>query len=171
MCIAEKRLCARRNVALHTTLYRLPKPDECPENVYSFMLNCWAAEPTERPTFDDALRMIKPDVEARSPSMEVDGQSRRTLQTTTGFSGVSVVLFGPGSFTPSLVFVLTRVFVERPVLNPNSCGSNRRTGHGRFSRAAAPRIRVSEHDYMAPFPRLASDRDSAASGASATEAM
>ncbi|EHB15313.1 Tyrosine-protein kinase FRK [Heterocephalus glaber] len=32
--------------------YRLPQPPNCPEQFYSIMLECWNAEPTERPTFE-----------------------------------------------------------------------------------------------------------------------
>ncbi|XP_003781652.1 tyrosine-protein kinase FRK [Otolemur garnettii] len=32
--------------------YRLPQPSNCPQQFYSIMLECWNAEPKERPTFE-----------------------------------------------------------------------------------------------------------------------
>ena len=32
--------------------YRMPKPDTCPDPLYSIMLECWRSEPEERPTFE-----------------------------------------------------------------------------------------------------------------------
>lgn len=32
--------------------YRLPQPSNCPQQFYSIMLECWNAEPKQRPTFE-----------------------------------------------------------------------------------------------------------------------
>lgn len=32
--------------------YRLPQPETCPTPLYRLMLQCWCAEPGERPTFE-----------------------------------------------------------------------------------------------------------------------
>ena len=32
--------------------YRMPPPPSCPEALYQIMLDCWKADPDERPTFD-----------------------------------------------------------------------------------------------------------------------
>lgn len=30
---------------------RLPKPEDCPQDIYNVMLQCWAQKPDDRPTF------------------------------------------------------------------------------------------------------------------------
>eukprot|EP00878_Enallax_costatus_P019537 GHUV01020612.1.p1 GENE.GHUV01020612.1~~GHUV01020612.1.p1 ORF type:complete len:741 (+),score=196.55 GHUV01020612.1:582-2804(+) len=37
---------------------RLPKPPRCPREVYSLMIRCWAADPADRPCFDDILSIF-----------------------------------------------------------------------------------------------------------------
>ncbi|XP_028295036.1 tyrosine-protein kinase Blk [Gouania willdenowi] len=32
--------------------YRMPRPDDCPEELYDIMVMCWKQKPEERPTFD-----------------------------------------------------------------------------------------------------------------------
>uniref|UniRef100_A0A8C7XA13 Src-related kinase lacking C-terminal regulatory tyrosine and N-terminal myristylation sites n=1 Tax=Oryzias sinensis TaxID=183150 RepID=A0A8C7XA13_9TELE len=34
-----------------TSGYRLACPTRCPENIYKIMMDCWAAEPSKRPSF------------------------------------------------------------------------------------------------------------------------
>jgi serine/threonine protein kinase len=38
--------------------YRMPAPENCPENIYKIMLKCWAAEPSERPSFTELSQMF-----------------------------------------------------------------------------------------------------------------
>uniref|UniRef100_A0A8C6W092 Tyrosine-protein kinase n=2 Tax=Nothobranchius furzeri TaxID=105023 RepID=A0A8C6W092_NOTFU len=33
-------------------LYRMPQPDNCPEELYEIMMTCWRQKPEERPTFE-----------------------------------------------------------------------------------------------------------------------
>lgn len=40
--------------------YRMPRPDNCPEGLYSVMLWCWKENPEDRPTFD-YLRSVLED--------------------------------------------------------------------------------------------------------------
>lgn len=37
---------------------RLEKPDDCPEEVYSIMRDCWAYEPQDRPTFSQLFEVF-----------------------------------------------------------------------------------------------------------------
>jgi serine/threonine protein kinase len=38
--------------------YRMPQPEGCPDSVYTIMLQCWAADPTTRPTFTTLIAML-----------------------------------------------------------------------------------------------------------------
>jgi serine/threonine protein kinase len=42
-----------------STGYRLPKPRNCPEEVYEVMLSCWNESYAERPSFDNILNNWK----------------------------------------------------------------------------------------------------------------
>lgn len=40
--------------------YRLPKPDDCPDDLYQVMLSCWDEDPEKRPSFAQLhARMIQ----------------------------------------------------------------------------------------------------------------
>lgn len=39
--------------------YRLPQPLNCPQNLYSIMLQCWDAEPKQRPKFETLHRQLE----------------------------------------------------------------------------------------------------------------
>lgn len=45
------RMSMEETVRRITEGYRLERPDECPDAVYSIMLSCWHADPEQRPTF------------------------------------------------------------------------------------------------------------------------
>ena len=36
--------------------YRLPQPQNCPDELYSLMLHCWLPQATERRSFGDLIR-------------------------------------------------------------------------------------------------------------------
>jgi hypothetical protein len=38
--------------------YRHPKPVACPDALYSIMMDCWKAEPMDRPTFEHLYRTL-----------------------------------------------------------------------------------------------------------------
>mmetsp|Transcript_23883 Transcript_23883/g.33477 ORF Transcript_23883/g.33477 Transcript_23883/m.33477 type:complete len:928 (-) Transcript_23883:126-2909(-) len=38
--------------------YRLPKPNRCPDSVYVLMMQCWAEEPSDRPSFDEICNKL-----------------------------------------------------------------------------------------------------------------
>ena len=39
--------------------YRMPRPADCPEKLYSIMLNCWNSQFTERPSFSSLNQMLE----------------------------------------------------------------------------------------------------------------
>lgn len=38
--------------------YRLPQPENCPQDVHDLMMKCWEEERTERPSFNDLCGLI-----------------------------------------------------------------------------------------------------------------
>ncbi|XP_054755673.2 fibroblast growth factor receptor 2-like [Lytechinus pictus] len=38
--------------------YRMPKPDQCPDDIYDIMRACWHASPSERPTFTAIFKRL-----------------------------------------------------------------------------------------------------------------
>jgi len=38
--------------------YRMPSPADCPQEVYSIMLQCWQYDPEERPDFASIFKML-----------------------------------------------------------------------------------------------------------------
>ena len=37
----------------------LPRPDSCPEDVFSLLMRCWAKQPNERPAFVELFEFFK----------------------------------------------------------------------------------------------------------------
>lgn len=48
---------------------RLPRPEDCPQDIYNVMLQCWAHKPEDRPTFV-ALRDFLVEVGERGGGQE-----------------------------------------------------------------------------------------------------
>jgi hypothetical protein len=51
------------------TGYRLEKPNECPEDVYLLMIDCWDASPSKRPLFPDIVNRIDTMIKTRVPQV------------------------------------------------------------------------------------------------------
>jgi len=45
--------------------YRLPRPNNCPPEIYNVMLSCWESDPAARPTFGDLWKTISNILVAR----------------------------------------------------------------------------------------------------------
>lgn len=39
--------------------HRLPRPEKCPAPLYQMMMQCWSAEPDERPTFEALSQQLE----------------------------------------------------------------------------------------------------------------
>ncbi|XP_027025352.2 non-receptor tyrosine-protein kinase TNK1 [Tachysurus fulvidraco] len=128
---------------------RLPRPIDCPQELYSVMRKCWACNPTDRPTFSQLTTMVaeaKPMevcavrdfAEARKLALRVNdgvtviehgmdlcewkGQNQRTL--SIGWFPPTVI----NSFNPSMSTVGPNSgagYISSPVR-----GSLQNTGHG-----------------------------------------
>jgi tyrosine-protein kinase Fer len=48
--------------------YRLPAPDNCPEDIYKMMVSCWQKEPSDRPSFKQLYTSISGLLEAKDVS-------------------------------------------------------------------------------------------------------
>lgn len=48
---------------------RLPKPADCPQELYSVMRKCWACNPTDRPTFAELTTLVAEVSPQRTPKL------------------------------------------------------------------------------------------------------
>jgi hypothetical protein len=53
--------------------YRMPAPTNCPAEVYQLMLQCWQANPAQRPSFAQLFTQLQ----------QLDNHQRTTTATTT----------------------------------------------------------------------------------------
>jgi hypothetical protein len=58
--------------------YRIPKPEECPNEVYEIMLRCWSEKPTNRPTFSDIVTSLS-DLIASVPAVIIQPLDAREI--------------------------------------------------------------------------------------------
>eukprot|EP01114_Cavostelium_apophysatum_P001543 TRINITY_DN1133_c0_g1_i3.p1 TRINITY_DN1133_c0_g1~~TRINITY_DN1133_c0_g1_i3.p1 ORF type:complete len:1385 (+),score=262.55 TRINITY_DN1133_c0_g1_i3:75-4229(+) len=64
--------------------YRLPKPEECPDEIYELMTRCWAAKPEDRPSFAKIHSILKEASEAEEENLYSNrGESLGLYQITT----------------------------------------------------------------------------------------
>ncbi|XP_026122836.1 activated CDC42 kinase 1 [Carassius auratus] len=132
---------------------RLDRPSDCPQELYSVMLKCWACSPADRPTFSQLttlvaeaqpmeVRAVKDFTELRKLSLQANdlvtvidhrlemcewkGQNQRTL---------SVGWFPPALTAPALTAAVSApgpALISSPVK-----GSLQHTGHGGTDQASS----------------------------------
>ena len=61
------------------TNYRLPCPENCPDEVHGMMLRCWAADPKERPPFTDIVEFFTGRVHAPQALVKHDHHQGLTV--------------------------------------------------------------------------------------------
>lgn len=54
---------------------RLPRPEDCPQDIYNVMVQCWAHKPEDRPTFV-ALRDFLLEVRGRAAHSDWECKQR-----------------------------------------------------------------------------------------------
>ncbi|XP_042201269.1 activated CDC42 kinase 1-like isoform X2 [Callorhinchus milii] len=127
---------------------RLDQPADCPTNIYSLCLQCWAARPEDRPTFNSILTWVKEvrprEAKAIQDVMDSDrlrlqtndlitvmegkpgsslwrGQSKKTLQI--GLFPQSCVTSDTARPAPAISFPLRQTFIHagHGDVNPRRC--------------------------------------------------
>ena len=54
----EGKTIEEERIVIFNVGYRLPQPEDCPQEMYKLMLWCWKADAEERPTFMEILQEI-----------------------------------------------------------------------------------------------------------------
>jgi len=75
-----------RNCRKISSGYRMPKPSDCPEEIYELMTSCWNADPKSRPTFkqlyDSIDRMYKRTFNTPTIPQEIETDNGKKTFTT-----------------------------------------------------------------------------------------
>lgn len=87
--------------------YRMPRPDDCPIQIYQLMTICWREKPHERPHFKDLVRKLEfllndsmhylpmRDEERQPPMKKLKPTEETSLMTQITFPKMSTVAIGP----------------------------------------------------------------------------
>ena len=51
--------------------YQMPKPQNCPEEIYQIMKKCWNLNPEERPSFEELFETL--DLQTNEPNTKSTG--------------------------------------------------------------------------------------------------
>lgn len=51
MCVLKPYHCLQILHKIDKEGERLPRPEDCPQDIYNVMVQCWAHKPEDRPTF------------------------------------------------------------------------------------------------------------------------
>lgn len=66
--------------------YRMPKPPNCPDRLYQFMLNCWKQDPESRPTFESLKYKLESyfDEDENAQYRDANGGNNRSASQLNG---------------------------------------------------------------------------------------
>ena len=71
--------------------YRLPKPDECPDDIYNLIKECWSKDPDSRPTFPQIVEKLthilvqyKTELPVTVANRETEGVAFNSMYATPG---------------------------------------------------------------------------------------
>jgi hypothetical protein len=68
--------------------YRLEKPNDCPDDVYTLMRECWDAAPSKRPLFPDIINRIDIMIKNRHPQEPIQEKGNFFYLNTNVGSGI-----------------------------------------------------------------------------------
>jgi serine/threonine protein kinase len=90
----ERRYCRKSNIRIST-----PKPEECPNEIYAIMLQCWHVKPEERPSFNTIVTEIATlNPVGYSPEVQQQNKEETPLYTVSkifiSFSSIKIELTG-----------------------------------------------------------------------------
>ncbi|XP_068706025.1 uncharacterized protein [Montipora foliosa] len=68
---------------------RLPKPDGCTDEIYDIMLNCWHANPKQRPTFEELVHLTDTLLTAEANYLEVVNENPADAEDDTPYDEIS----------------------------------------------------------------------------------
>lgn len=67
---------------------RLPKPDGCIDEIYDIMLNCWHANPKQRPTFEELVHLTDTLLTAEANYLEIVNENPADAEDDTPYDEI-----------------------------------------------------------------------------------
>lgn len=68
--------------------YRMEKPDNCPDEMYSIMCHCWNATPSQRPTFNELREHLEKIIEQSQRYFSFDIDNSKAYYNVASFKSI-----------------------------------------------------------------------------------